>query len=77
MPLDAPTARASSLDFATKVAKRPRRPGASTRQRRMDIYQVPLRGPDLSFHDLFVWLLMKALRGSYFFVRQLVHISLF
>ena len=63
MPSDAPTARASSFDFATKVAKRPRRPGASTRQRRMDIYQVPLRGPDLISHGLYVWRLLSVLRG--------------
>ena len=64
MPLDAPTARASSLDFATLVAKRPRRPGASMRQRRMDIYQVPLRGPGLISHGLYVWLLLPVLRGT-------------
>ena len=62
MPLDAPTARASSLDFATKVAKRPRRPGASTRQRRMDMYQVPLRGPGLISHGLYVWPPLPSLR---------------
>ncbi len=32
MPLYAPSARASSLDFADFVAKRPRRPGASMRR---------------------------------------------
>ena len=29
----------------------------------MDIYQVPLMGYDLIFHDHFLWLLVPALRG--------------
>ena len=49
MPSYAPTAQASSLDFATIVAKRPRRPGAFMRPRRMNQFQVPLRDPFLIF----------------------------